>query len=192
VNSFLSSLPAGLPIRVDDGLAAHLEGFRLPDVSFASTNGELVNLSRYQQKLVIYVYPLTGRPDVALPEGWDEIPRARGCTPQACDFSNYYQELQALNTEVYGLSSQSTEYQSELKNCLHLTFDLLSDSDFSLRNTLRLPTFKVNELLLYKRLTLIEEQAIIQKVFYPVFPPHQNASQVIDGLKVISDYASAD
>jgi peroxiredoxin len=176
-------LPAGLPIPVDDGLAAHLEGLQLPDVSFKSTSGELVNLSRYQQKLVIYVYPLTGRSDVALPEGWDEIPGARGCTPQACDFSNHYQELQALNTVVYGLSSQSTEYQSELKNRLHLPFDLLSDIDFLLRNTLRLPTFTVNALLLYKRITLIAEQAIIKKVFYPVFPPDQNARQVIDWLK---------
>ncbi|HEY9278101.1 MAG TPA: peroxiredoxin [Methylotenera sp.] len=183
MSSFLTSLPAGLPIPVDDGLAAHLEGLKLPDVSFVSTSGELVNLSRYQQKLVIYVYLLTGRPDVALPEGWDEIPGARGCTPQACDFSNHYQELQALNTVVYGLSSQSTGYQSELKNRLHLPFDLLSDSDFFLRNILRLPTFKVNELLLYKRLTLIAEQAVIQKVFYPVFPPDQNARQVIDWLK---------
>jgi len=177
-------LPAGLPVPVDDGLAAHLEGLKLPDVSFTSTSGELVNLSQYQQKLVIYVYPLTGRPDVALPEGWEQIPGARGCTPQACDFGNHYQELQALNTVVYGLSSQSTAYQSELKNRLHLPFDLLSDIDFLLRNTLRLPTFIVNELLLYKRLTLIAEQAVIQKVFYPVFPPDQNARQVIDWLKI--------
>jgi peroxiredoxin len=183
VSSFLTSLPAGLPIPLDDGLAAHLEGLQLPDVSFASTSGELVNLSRYQHKLVIYVYPLTGRPDVALPEGWDEIPGARGCTPQACDFSNHYQELQALNAVVFGLSSQSTGYQSELKSRLHLPFDLLSDSDFLLRNTLSLPTFKVNELLLYKRLTLIVEQAIIKKVFYPVFPPDKNARQVIDWLR---------
>ena len=183
MSSFSTSLPAGLPIPVDDGLAAHLEGLQLPDVSFASTSGELVNLSRYQHKLVIYVYPLTGRPDVALPEGWDEIPGARGCTPQACDFSNHYQELQALNAVVFGLSSQSTGYQSELKSRLHLPFDLLSDSDFLLRNTLSLPTFKVNELLLYKRLTLIVEQAIIKKVFYPVFPPDKNARQVIDWLR---------
>jgi peroxiredoxin len=183
VSSFSNSLPAGLPIPVDDGLAAHLEGLQLPDVSFASTSGELVKLSRYQHKLVIYVNPRTRRPDVPLPEGWDEIPGARGCTPQACDFSNHYQELQALYTLVYGLSSQSTGYQSELKSRLHLPFDLLSDSDFLLRNTFSLPTFKVNELLLYKRLTLIAEQAIIQKVFYPVFPPDKNARQVINWLK---------
>ncbi len=182
MSGFLTSLPAGLPIPVDDGLAAHLEGLQLPDVSIKSTSGDFINLSRISQKLVIYVYPLTGRPDVMLPEGWDEMPGARGCTPQACGFSNHYQQLEDLNTQVYGLSSQSTEYQRELKNRLHLPFDLLSDSDFLLRNTLRLPTFKVNELLLYKRLTLIIEQAVIQKVFYPVFPPDQNARQVINWL----------
>lgn len=176
-------LPTGLPIPVDDGLAAHLQGMRLPDVSLESTRGEAVNLSAFQQKLIIYIYPLTGRPDVELPMGWDGIPGARGCTPQACDFSNHYQELQALNTVVFGLSSQSTEYQLELKNRLHLPFDLLSDRHFLLQKSLTLPTFVANNLLLYKRLTLIAEQSVIKKVFYPVFPPNQNASQVIDWLK---------
>lgn len=183
MSNFLTTLPVGLPIPVDDGLAAHLEGLPLPDVTFATTSGDVVNLSRISQKLVIYVYPLTGRPNIALPKGWDEIPGARGCTPQACDFSNHYRELEALNTLVFGLSSQGTEYQSELKDRLHLPFDLLSDSDFLLANTLKLPTFKVNELLLYKRLTLIAERAVIRKVFYPVFPPNQNAQQVIAWLK---------
>ena len=183
MSNSLHTLPAGLPIPVDDGLAAHLAGMRLPDVLLDSTSGGAVNLSTIQQKLVIYIYPLTGRPDVALPAGWDEIPGARGCTPQACDFSNHYQALQALNTVVFGLSSQNTEYQLELKNRLHLPFDLLSDSHFLWQKSLTLPTFKVNELLLYKRLTLIAEQSVIKKVFYPVFPPDQNASQVIDWLK---------
>jgi peroxiredoxin len=176
-------LPTGLPIPVDDGLAAHLQGMRLPDVSLESTSGDVVNLSTFEQKLVIYIYPLTGRPDVPLPADWDEIPGARGCTPQACDFSNHYHELQALNSVVFGLSSQSTEYQLELKSRLHLPFDLLSDRHFLLQKFLTLPTFKSNDLLLYKRLTLIVQQSVIKKVFYPVFPPNQNASQVIDWLK---------
>ncbi|OIQ96915.1 putative peroxiredoxin bcp [mine drainage metagenome] len=118
-----------------------------------------------------------------LPEGWDDISGARGCTPQACDFSNHYQELQQLNTAVFGLSSQSTDYQLELKNRLHLPFDLLSDSTFQLKLELNLPVFEVEALMLYKRLTLIAEHNVIRKVFYPVFPPNQNASQVIDWLK---------
>lgn len=183
MESPLNILPAGLPAPADDGLAAHLEGMKLPDISLQSTSGASVSLSAIKQRLVIYVYPLTGRPDVALPAGWDEIPGARGCTPQACDFSNHFQAMRDLNTAVFGLSSQDTDYQSELRSRLHLPFDLLSDNHFLLHSALKLPVFKVDELQLYKRLTLIAEHGVIKKVFYPVFPPNQNASQVIDWLK---------
>ena len=179
----LNLLPEGLPVPIDDGMAAHLEGMRLPSITLTATNGAAVNLAAIQNKLVIYVYPLTGQPEIALPEGWDEIPGARGCTPQACDFANHHDELLQLNTTVYGLSSQSSDYQLELKNRLHLPFDLLSDSDFQLKKHLNLPVFKVAEHLLYKRLTIIAKQSIIQKVFYPVFPPNENAAQVIAWLK---------
>ncbi|MDP3088448.1 MAG: peroxiredoxin [Methylotenera sp.] len=179
----LSVLPAGLPVPIDDGLADHLEGKRLPSLTLISTSGASVNLASIQDKLVIYVYPLTGRSEIALPEGWDEIPGARGCTPQACDFGNHYLELLQLNANVFGLSSQATDYQLELKQRLHLPFDLLSDNSFQLRKVLTLPVFRVGELLLYKRLTLIAENNVIKKVFYPVFPPNENASQVVDWLK---------
>ncbi len=179
----LNVLPEGLPVPIDDGMTAHLEGMRLPSITLTSTNGAIVNLATIQNKLVIYVYPLTGRPEIALPEGWDEIPGARGCTPQACDFSHHYSALQHLNAMVYGLSSQTTGYQFEFKNRLHLPFDLLSDSDLQLKNALNLPVFNIGELLLYKRLTLIVEKNVIRKVFYPVFPPNGNAKQVIDWLK---------
>jgi peroxiredoxin len=179
----LNVLPAGLPVPINDGLADHLEGMCLPQLTLTSTSGGSVNLVSIQNKLVIYVYPLTGRPEIALPEGWDEIPGARGCTPQACDFSNHYLELLHLNASVFGLSSQATDYQLELKQRLHLPFDLLSDSNFQLRNVLTLPVFKVGGLLLYKRLTLIVENSVIKKVYYPVFPANENASQVVDWLK---------
>ena len=133
----LNSLPESLPIPLDDGLAAHLEGLHLPEIVLASTNGNNVHLNAISGRLVICVYPLTGRPDVPLPNRWDEIPGARGCTPQACDFSHHYLELQQLNGMVYGLSSQSTEYQLELKHRLHLPFDLLSDDAFKLNNTIK-------------------------------------------------------
>lgn len=178
----LTGLPDGLPIPIDDGSTAHLVGMRLPNIKLESTSGSLVGLMDIQDRLVIYVYPLTGRPEVPLPEGWDEIPGARGCTPQACDFRNHYQQLQQLNTAVLGLSSQTTDYQLELKKRLHLPFDLLSDHSFQLKAAINLPVFKVGELLFYKRLTLIAEQNVIKKVFYPVFPPNQNAIQVIDWL----------
>lgn len=182
-NNDFNRLPEGLPVPIDDGLAAHLEGVDLPDIAFKSTNGSLVSLRTNTGRQVIYVYPLTGRSEVALPEGWDEIPGARGCTPQACDFSNHYQALQHLDARVFGLSSQTTDYQLELKNRLHLPFDLLSDHRFKLRQILNLPVFEVSGLMFYKRLTLIAEYNVISKVFYPVFPPNQNAGQVIDWLK---------
>jgi peroxiredoxin len=183
VSSQLTTLPAGLPVPVDDGSAAHLQGMHLPGLEFEATSGKKINLSTIQGRLVIYIYPLTGQPNVALPAGWDEIPGARGCTPQACDFSHHHQQLQSLNATVFGLSSQTTDYQAELKGRLHLPFDLLSDSNFQLTQALNLPTFKAGDLLLYKRLTLIAEAQVIQKVFYPVFPPNQHAAQVIDWLR---------
>jgi peroxiredoxin len=181
VSNNYNTLPAGLPVPIDDGQTVHLEGMHLPELIFASTSGQ--NLSLNHEKFVIYVYPFTGEPGVALPEGWDDIPGARGCTPQACDFSDHYQEFKELSVQIFGLSTQTTEYQCELKNRLHLPFDLLSDCDFKLKQFLNLPTFKVGELTLYKRLTLIIEQNIIKKVFYPVFPPNQHAAQVLDWLK---------
>lgn len=174
-------LPEGLPVPMDDGQAAHLTGLRVLDISLSCTSGKYVNLN--QEKLVIYVYPLTGQPNVALPKGWDEIPGARGCTPQACDFSDHYQQFESLGTQVFGLSTQTTKYQLALKNRLHLPFDLLSDVDLQLKQSPGLPIFKVGNLTLYKRLTLVIEQAVIKKVFYPVFPSNQHASQVLAWLK---------
>ncbi len=179
----LLTLPDGLPIPVDDGLATHLTGMQLPEILLESTNGSLVNLADYRRRIVIYIYPLNGQPNVALPSGWDEIPGARGCTPQACDFSNHHQAIKALNTEVFGLSTQTSAYQSEFKNRLHLPYDLLSDDALKLKQSLSLPTFSVDGMTLYKRLTLVAENQQIKKVFYPVFPPNEHASQVIRWLE---------
>lgn len=181
MSSNYNTLPENLSVPNGDGQAAHIEGMRFPEVSLLSTSGK--NLRLNLEKFVIYVYPLTGQPNVALPEGWDEIPGARGCTPQACDFSTHYQQFNSLGVQVFGLSTQSTTYQLALKERLHLPFDLLSDSDFKLKQFLNLPTFKVGDLTLYKRLTLIVEENVIKKVFYPVFPPNQHALQVLDWLK---------
>jgi peroxiredoxin len=132
---------------------------------------------------VIYVYPMTGRPDVPLPDGWDGIPGARGCTPQSCGFRDHYAELKALNTGVFGLSAQTTEYQREARDRLHLPFQLVSDSTLRLKSAMRLPMFTVAGMELYKRLTLIAHEGRIAKIFYPVFPPDQNADEVLAWLR---------
>ena len=141
------------------------------------------NIRELKGRWVIYVYPMTGRPGVPLPDGWDGIPGARGCTPQSCNFRDHYSELKALNTGVFGLSTQHSEYQREARDRLHLPFELLSDSGLQLKDALRLPTFTVAGMELYKRLTLVTRDGHIEKVFYPVFPPDQNADQVLTWLR---------
>ena len=178
-----SQLPKDLPIQIDDGAAAHLVGLELPNVSLVSTNTTNINIRELTGRWVIYVYPMTGRPGVPLPDGWDGIPGARGCTPQSCSFRDHYTELKALHTGVFGLSAQSSEYQREARDRLHLPFELLSDSDLQLKDALRLPTFTVADMELYKRLTLVTRDGHIEKVFYPVFPPDKNAEEVLTWLR---------
>ena len=179
----LDQLPSDLPRPIDDGAAAHLEGACLPEVLLHATDGISVNLGKLKGRFVIYVYPMTGRPDVSLPDGWDGIPGARGCTPQSCSFRDHYGELKDIETGVFGLSAQTSEYQREARDRLHLPFHLLSDSELELRSLLRLPTFTAVGMELFKRLTLITEDGIIQKVFYPVFPPDQNVDEVLAWLR---------
>ena len=176
-------LPEDLPVPIDDGAAAHLTGMRIPSVSLTATDGERHDLAALTGRTVLYIYPMTGRPDRALPDGWDAIPGARGCTPQSCAFRDHHAELQALEARVFGVSSQTSDYQREARDRLHLPFELLSDSDFQLRDALRLPTFDDAGELLYRRLTLILIDNRVEHVFYPVFPPNENAEQVMDWLR---------
>ena len=175
-------LPADLPVPVDDGACDHLSGLRLPDITLLSTAGTMVNLAELPGRTVVYCYPRTGQPDQPVPAGWDLIPSARGCTPQSCAFRDHYQELQQLQSDVYGLSTQDSDYQREAAARLHLPFPLLSDADLVLTKALRLPTFVFDGMILIKRVTLIIEDGQIIKVFYPVFPPDQNAAEVIAWL----------
>ena len=179
----LTELPQDLPIPVDDGACNHLLGKSLPSIALPSTQGESVDLSLLTGRVVVYCYPMTGQPGISLPDGWDAIPGARGCTPQSCAFRDHYQELNELGVSVFGLSTQSTDYQLEAKARLHLPFDLLSDRELRLTNTLKLPMFEVESTHLIKRVTLIIEEGKIVKVFYPVFPPDRNADEVINWLQ---------
>ncbi len=176
-------LPKDLPRPVDDGAASHLHGINFPRLALPATNGANVELAAMSGRLVIYVYPMTGRPGVPLPDGWDSIPGARGCTPQSCNFRDHYSELQSLNTSVFGLSAQASEYQKEARDRLHLPFELLSDRGLRLKQLLGLPTFTVADNELYKRVMLVVDNGRIQKVFYPVFPPDQSANEVLAWLR---------
>ena len=181
--NLLTELPENLPVPEDDGACDHLPTLKLPALSLPVTNGKLINLSTHSGWLVIYCYPMTGRPDRALPPDWDIIPGARGCTPQACAFRDHYQELTELGAGVYGLSTQTSDYQLEAKQRLHLPFELLSDHNLDFANALKLPVFVADNMKLIKRLTMIVFDGTIRKVFYPVFPPDSNATQVIEWLQ---------
>jgi peroxiredoxin len=181
----LMRLPEGLPVPVDDGAASHLPGRAMPALSLPATDGRQVALDALGRgRTVVYIYPMTGRPGVDLPEGWDDIPGARGCTPESCGFRNLYTELQAAGAaEVFGLSSQPTDYQAEAVDRLHLPFAMLSDEQLALADALDLPTFTVDGTRLYRRLTMIITGGVIEHVFYPIFPPDQHAQEVLDWLR---------
>lgn len=176
-------LPDDLPVPEDDGACDHLLHIDLPSIELTSTEGNKIDLSRHPGWLVLYCYPMTGRPDRKLPDNWDSIPGARGCTPQACAFRDHYRELTGLNAAVYGLSTQTTEYQLEAKRRLQLPFDLLSDHLLEFATALNLPVFEVDDMKLIKRVTLIAGNGKIKKFFYPVFPPDINATQVVNWFK---------
>ena len=182
-------LPAGLPAPVDDGAARHLVGMSWPDLALpgsdgASIDGASINLSGRRGRAVVYAFPRTGRPGEALPTGWDAIPGARGCTPQSCGFRDHFAELGALGVgQLYGLSTQSRDDQREVAQRLHLPFALLSDARLELQRALTLPTFVVDGMTLLKRLTLVLDDGVITKVFYPVFPPDRSAAEVVAWLR---------
>ena len=175
---------SAIPAPEDDGKAAQLEGRALPDVTLPATTGSAVRLSDLDGLVVFYVYPMTGRPDRDLPNGWDQIPGARGCTPQSCAFRDHFAELRDLGVSaLFGLSTQTTAYQAEAAERLHLPFPLLSDADLTLGKALDLPGITVEGQHLHKRLTMIARDGVIAKVFYPVFPPDQDAANVIAWLQ---------
>jgi len=201
----LYDLPKDLPVPQDDGACDHLTGMKLPAIALRSMRGGTVDLAGLGGTTVIYIYPRTGRPDQEVPPGWNEIPGARGCTPQSCAFRDHHEELKRAGAaQVFGLSTQDPAYQREAAERLHLPFELLSDAKLQLVTALKLPTFEVDGMKLIKRLTLIArdrqiagtprlegaiwgarrgEPAIV-KVFYPVFPPDGNASEVLAWLDI--------
>ena len=177
-------LPKDIPAPKDDGAARHLAGLELPSVVLAATDGSQVDLTRLTGRTVVYIYPRTGVPGVDTLPGWDQIPGARGCTPQSCSFRDHFGDLKRLGVaQLYGLSTQDTAYQQEAATRLHLPFAILSDEKLALTKALNLPTFTTAGMTLLKRMALVIDDGKISKVFYPVFPPNKNAEEVIAWLQ---------
>jgi peroxiredoxin len=177
-------LPSELPVPQDDGATRHLAGVRLPALALMATDGSSVDLSSLRGRTVVYVYPRTGRPNVTMPDGWDAIPGARGCTPQSCSFRDHFTELKQLGVaRVFGLSTQESDYQREMVERLHLPFPVLSDVDLTMTRALNLPTFTAAGMTLLKRMVFVIDDGVMSKVFYPVFPPDKSAEEVVGWLR---------
>jgi peroxiredoxin len=172
-------LPADLPRPDDDGAADHLVGLAAPPIALQSTHGSAVDLSALPRRTIVYAYPRTGRPgEPPIVADWDSIPGARGCTPESCGFRDHHADLDQLGFDVYGLSTQPTDYQREVAERLQLPFALLSDADLELTHALRLPTIAVAGQTLLRRFTLVIDAGAISHVWYPVFPPNTHAAEV--------------
>lgn len=184
MNADLTALPPDLPVPEDDGAADHLPGLAIPSVPLPATGGSDLELARLAAGTVVaYFYPRTGTPGVALPAGWDDIPGARGCTPQSCAYRDALAELEAPAATVVGVSAQDAAEQAEFAAREQIPFPLLSDPGLRLGGALGLPTFEAGGRTLYKRLTLVAEEGVIAKAFYPVFPPDRDATAVIAWLR---------
>jgi len=187
----MHDLPSDLPRPVADGAADHLPGAALPAIALPSTTGDTMRVDVVPdgfERLVIYAYPMTGLPGVAPITGWDDIPGARGCTPESCGFRDHAADLAAAGTAVAGVSTQSTAYQREAAERLGLPFPLLSDARLRLATALDLPTFTADlgpeydgggHRTLLVRLTLVVRAGRVEHVFYPVFPPDRHAEDVL-------------
>lgn len=182
-----STLPSDLPVPRDDGAADHLPGRAVPALELPATTGGTVRVDQPPagaSRLVLYAYSWTGEPGAEpLRSDWDQIPGARGCTPEACGFRDHARELAELGAAVAGVSTQDTGYQAEAARRLSLGFPLLSDAGLRLATQLRLPTFEVAGRTLLRRLTLIVRDGLVEHVWYPVFPPDRHAGQVLDWLR---------
>ncbi|HEV3029669.1 MAG TPA: peroxiredoxin [Planctomycetota bacterium] len=177
-------LPDGLPVPQDDGACRHLPGKDLPGLALLATSGREVRLDQASQsRTVFFFYPRTGRPGEPIPAAWDQIPGARGCTPHSCGYRDRFDEFRRRGIAVYGVSSQDTEYQCEFARRTKLPYDLLSDEKFRLTDALHLPTFIFEGARLIKRLAFVTDKGRIEKVFYPVFPPDQNAEVVLSWVR---------
>lgn len=178
----ITTLPDDLPVPADDGACDHLPGMSLPDIALRSTTGDDVTLASFPGRTVVFCYPRTGDGG-AVPDDWDAIPGARGCSPESCGFRDLHREFQALDVGVFGLSSQTPAVEAEAHSRLELSYPLLSDHNLELTTALNLPTFSWRETTCIKRLTMFVNDGVIVHVFYPIFPPDTHAEQVLDWVK---------
>ncbi|KAF7192721.1 Peroxiredoxin Q, chloroplastic [Pseudocercospora fuligena] len=179
-----TTFPSSIPKPIDDGACNHLPGTKFPSLSLPSTSGSSTDIATLTGLTILFCYPRTAAPNETVPDEWNQIPGARGCTPQACSFRDLSKELlEAGVSNVFGCSVQDTEYHRELKERTRLPYELLSDEEGDLKKALKLPEMEWEGKKLIKRLSMVVEDGVILKVFYPVFPPDRSAGEVLEWLQ---------
>jgi peroxiredoxin len=176
----LTELPEGLPEPVDDGACDGLIGRAFPDLALPSSLGGEAGVDPTLS--VVYVFPQMGRPDVALPDDWDLTPGARGCTVQSLAYAGVNGQFTELGARVYGISAQPVEDLVEAAGRLGLPQELLSDSGGALRAALDLPAFALHGRDYLRRVTLGVRAGVIERVWYPIFPPGSETDEVLEWL----------
>lgn len=177
-----AALPPDLPVPGDDGAADHLPGLELPPVRLPVTGGGNVLVGEPAGSTLIFCYPHIGRPGEELPADWELIPGARGCTTEACGFRDRYAELVDLDVRIVGVSTDDPAYQKECVDRLGLRFPLVSDAGLELAGAWRLPVFEAEGRVYLKRLTLLLRDGVVERVWYPIFPPDRHADEVFAAL----------
>ena len=180
--------PADLPVPVDDGACDHLLRSSLPSISLPSTSGSDIDVSTLgadsSAPTILFFYPAIGAAGAVPTQAWNDIPGARGCTPQACSFRDTLKDLnQAGAGQTYGISTQTLDFSKEAKERLHLPYDLISDDSLELAKAMKLPTFEFEGNTRVKRFSVAVQGGTIVKVWYPIFPSGSNAELVLEWLK---------
>ena len=184
MSEIFTKLPKNLPIPEDDGACNHLLGEKISAIILPDTKGNFQDISKISPGyLILYFFPMMGIPGKKLPKKWNDIPGARGCTPQNIAISQIKNDLMKYNAIPVGVSTQSLNELTGLSQSRKFSQLLVSDSNLEFQKKLKIPTFNFNEKIMYKRLTLIVKKSEIVKVFYPVFPPDKHVSVILDWFK---------
>jgi peroxiredoxin len=162
----------------DDGAYSHLAiGTVVPRITLPATTGQKLDIVAPSAYTVIYLYPMTGTPGEAPPEGWLELPGAFGCTAQSCSYRDLLAGFAKAGATVHGVSTQTPDEQMEFSQREQINFPLLSDSEHLLVAALRLPLFEIEgHPPRIKRATLIvDRERVLRTVMYPIPDPSANA-----------------
>tara|TARA_X000000368_G_scaffold331208_1_gene268358 strand:+ start:40 stop:585 length:546 start_codon:yes stop_codon:yes gene_type:complete len=171
-------------IPENEGLVNTLKNKNFPNISLPNQDGNLLSLHRLDTfRMVLYFYPMTGRPDRPLPDNWNNIPGTKGCTIETCSFRDNYDKIISLNAVPIGISTQDINDNKEMTSRLNVPFDVLSDEKLELSSELNIPTFLVDSKIFLRRITLIVEKKIIKKVFYPINQIDKHIEEVLKWLQ---------